>query len=176
MIRTVSLILILFLLAACGSSPTPTAEPINNQQAPTALPTLTPLPVQPTRTPITQFIPPTSAPPPTAQTDVVVDPSVNNTSGQPQLLDGGRGLTTGRPMNNGEFEVEGYCTQLNVNYGVDADLNNWYCTENGQRVYTLGTQEFDDICFRTYQVAGAYAQQIEGSQRPAYRWRCFGNQ
>lgn len=94
-------------------------------------------------------------------------------SAPPQLLQNGRGLTTGAVVNNGEFQVEGYCSAINPNYGIDVDNNFWYCTENGNRILTLGVAEFDDICIRTYSNPAAYAEQINTNDRPAYRWRCF---
>lgn len=91
----------------------------------------------------------------------------------PYLLDNGRGLTTGSVMNQGNFEVEAYCTTINPNYGVTEDDTYWYCTENGQRVLTLGSAEFDDICIRTYNNPAAYAEQIPNDADPVYRWRCY---
>jgi len=91
----------------------------------------------------------------------------------PVLLDNGVGLSTGRTMHNGEFEVEAYCSAINPNFGVSEDGNFWYCTQNGQRVLTLGTAEFDDICFRTYRQVGAFAQQINNNEPAAYRWHCY---
>jgi hypothetical protein len=85
----------------------------------------------------------------------------------------GRGMTTGSPMNNGNFEVEAYCTTINASYGVTRDDNYWYCTQNGQRIITLGIAEFDDICIRTYNNPAAYAEQIQSSEIAAFRWRCF---
>ncbi|MGJ3239172.1 MAG: hypothetical protein ACFE0Q_10745 [Anaerolineae bacterium] len=100
-------------------------------------------------------------------------PPTPTSSAPPQLLNNGIGITTGATMNNGEFEVEGYCRAINPNYGVEVDENFWYCTNNDQRVLTLGVAEFDEICVRTYRNPGAYAEQINNNDRPAYRWRCF---
>ncbi|MEM9950503.1 MAG: hypothetical protein AAF846_02790 [Chloroflexota bacterium] len=94
-------------------------------------------------------------------------------SAPPQLLNNGRGMSTGTIMNNGEVEVEGYCSSINPTYGVAEDGNFWYCTSNGTRILTLGVAEFDDICIRTYNNPAAYAEQIQNNDRPAYRWRCF---
>jgi hypothetical protein len=90
----------------------------------------------------------------------------------PTLLQNGIGMSSGSAMNNGNFEVEGYCSAINPTYGVTRDDNFWYCTNNGQRILTLGVAEFDDICFRTYRVAGAFAQQ-ESNPIPAFGWRCY---
>ena len=95
---------------------------------------------------------------------------------QPALLNGGRGLTDGSVMNNGNFQVEAYCRTINPNYNVTEDRNFWYCTENDQRVLTLGVAEFDDICIRTYSNPAAFSQQIQNSEPPAYRWRCYAYQ
>jgi hypothetical protein len=90
----------------------------------------------------------------------------------PTLLQNGRGMSSGSAMNDGNFEVEGYCSAINATYGVTRDDNFWYCTNNGQRILTLGVAEFDDICFRTYNVPGAFAQQ-ESNSVPAFGWRCY---
>lgn len=91
----------------------------------------------------------------------------------PELLQNGRGLSSGSVMNNGQFEVEAYCSSISASYGVEEDGSFWYCTENGQRIITLGRAEFDDICFRTYNTPGAFAEQLTNSDPPAYRWRCY---
>lgn len=103
----------------------------------------------------------------------VIQPPTPTPAAPPQLLNNGRGLTTGAIMNNGELQVEGYCSGINSNYGIDVDQNFWYCTENGNRILTLGVAEFDDVCIRTYNNPAAYAEQIQNNDRPAYRWRCF---
>lgn len=103
----------------------------------------------------------------------LVIPPTPTSSAPPQLLNNGRGMSTGAIMNNGEVEVEGYCRAISVNYGVDVDENFWYCTENGNRILTLGVAEFDDLCIRTYSNPAAYSEQIQNNDRPAYRWRCF---
>jgi hypothetical protein len=91
----------------------------------------------------------------------------------PVLAMNGRGLSTGSVMNEGNFEVEAYCSRINAGYGVSRDDNYWYCTQNGQRILTLGVAEFDDICIRTYNNPSAYAEQIQNSQIPVFRWRCY---
>ena len=100
-------------------------------------------------------------------------PPTPTSSAPPQLLNNGRGMSTGAVMNGGEVEVEGYCRAINPNYGVAVDENFWYCTENGTRILTLGVAEFDDICIQTYSNPAAYSEQIQNNDRPAYRWRCF---
>lgn len=91
----------------------------------------------------------------------------------PALLNNGRGLSTGLIMNNGEFQVEGYCSLINPAYSVSEDNINWFCTLNGQPILTLGTAEFDDICIRTYNNPAAYAEQLNLNVDPAFRWRCL---
>lgn len=103
----------------------------------------------------------------------LANPPTPTSSAPPRLATNGRGITTGAFVTNGEFEVEGYCSSINPSYGVDVDQNFWYCTENGNRILTLGVAEFDDICIRTYSNPAAFSQQIQNNDRPAYRWRCF---
>jgi hypothetical protein len=91
----------------------------------------------------------------------------------PILAMNGRGMSTGSVMNEGNFEVEAYCSRINASYGVTRDDNYWYCTQNGQRILTLGVAEFDDICIRTYNNPAAYAEQIQNTQIPVFRWRCY---
>lgn len=104
--------------------------------------------------------------------ELVLPPTPTSTA-PPQLLNNGRGLTNGQLVTNGEFQVEGYCSAINPNYGVDEDGTFWYCTENGNRILTLGVAEFDDICIRTYNNPAAFAQQVPDGGPPAYQWRCF---
>lgn len=94
---------------------------------------------------------------------------------QPQLLQNGIGLTTSQIVNNGVFEVEGYCRYLNRDYGVDTDGVNWYCTLNGQNVVTLTQANFDEICRLTYDNGGAFAVLSAVSDTQAYNWRCYQN-
>lgn len=179
----------LLTLAACNiaAAPEPTTVPITSEfrvneadAAQTA--TNTPAVVsRPSRTPISNVPPtsvpfsgvsgggsssiPTSAPPPQA-----VEPIGG---GLTQLLTNGRGLTTGRPVTNGEFEVEGYCTLLDPANQVSENGFNWFCLRGGQRVRTLTIQDFDEICRRTYNEADALAVQLPGPEPAAYRWRCY---
>jgi len=166
------------LIAAC--QPAAQSAPTEVVVEPTVVaqqPTTEPSPVITQRP--TNAVQPTSAPPPTA---IPFDGSGNGGGGgsasgggttNPGLLNNGRGLTTGSTVNNGEFEVEGYCTLLNSSYGVENDTNNWYCTQNGSRVLTLTGREFDDICRRTYNDPDAVARQDGGGNIAAYRWRCY---
>lgn len=158
MSRVLLLVLLLgALIAACSPSATPTSIPA---QAAAATATWTP---QPSRTPL----PPTSAFPPTAANN---DPQ--NAASSVILLQNGRGLSTGRTVNNGEFEVEAYCSLLNSAYGVREDGQHWYCTEGGVVVRTLRTEDFSEICRRTYDNPNAVAVH-DGSTPFAYGWRCY---
>ncbi|MCA9894343.1 MAG: serine/threonine protein kinase [Anaerolineae bacterium] len=89
-----------------------------------------------------------------------------------QLLENGIGLTTGQLVTTGNFEVEGYCKLLNIDYDVTEDRTNWYCTDNGAIIRTLTITDFIDICRRTYNNEDAIAVQIDGTEPIAYRWRC----
>lgn len=165
------------LIAAC--QPAAQSAPTEVVVEPTVVaqqPTTEPSPVITQRP--TNAVQPTSAPPPTA---IPFGGSGSGSGGSasgggttnPGLLNNGRGLTTGSTVNNGEFEVEGYCTLLNSSYGVENDTNNWYCTQNGSRVITLTGREFDEICRRTYNDPDAVARQDGGGNIAAYRWRCY---
>lgn len=156
------------LIAACQPAAQSAPTEVINQPT-VAQPTTQPSPVVTQRP--TNAVPPTSAPPPTA---IPLDGTGgSNTPSSTGLLNNGRGLTTGSTMNNGEFEVEGYCTAINSNYGVENDANNWYCTQNGSRVLTLSGREFDDICRSTYDDPNAVARQDGAGNIAAYRWRCY---
>lgn len=89
------------------------------------------------------------------------------------LLNNGVGLTTRRSMNNGEFQVEGYCGSQG--YRTTRDNNNWYClNRNGSRALTLGQIDYDLICRQTYNNAEATAVFNGDGRIPAFRWRCYG--
>lgn len=153
--------------------PTATADPL--VVVATDLPAVSTQP----NSPINTVLPPVNPPPTIALTANVplIQPVGVSTAFQVglNLLNGGRGLTTGQVMNNGEMEVEGYCTRLNPGYGVGQDGVNWYCTQNGQNVQTLTNPDFDEICRQTYSNPNATAVQIESSAPVAYRWRCFAS-
>lgn len=170
-----SLWLIVLLLAACNTgSSTEAVIPSNTPEAvQTPLPSRTPLP-SPTPLPPIISVPATAIPPATfvASTAISNIDIVNPDGSVVRLLQGGRGLSTGQAMNNGEFQVEGYCALLNSVYGVAEDDIDWFCTYNGQRALTLREQHFTDICRRTYTNGDAVAQIISSSQVPNERWRC----
>lgn len=87
------------------------------------------------------------------------------------LLQNGRGLTNGRVVNNGEFQVEGYCTQYG--YTVAEDGRDWFCVQ-GDASWTLLTVDFDRICRETYNRNNAFAVQTgRRTSQPAYSWRCY---
>ncbi|PJF45154.1 MAG: hypothetical protein CUN55_00160, partial [Phototrophicales bacterium] len=83
------------------------------------------------------------------------------------LLSGGRGLTNGASQNNGNFQVEGYCSYIGGQ--VREDGRNWYC---GSRQLTIS--DFDEICRRTYNNSQAAAFLTGNSGYAAYNWRCYG--
>jgi len=162
-----ALLLLALWITACQPATQPAPTSAAQQATIVPSPTFTSAP--------TRTVPPTAALPATALP--VTNAPAAQGGGEPLpasgLLDGGIGLTTGRLMSNGEFEVEGYCFLLNNRYGVDNDTNNWYCTQNGQRVVTLTGREFDDICRRTYDEPDAVARQDGTGNIPAFRWRCY---
>ncbi len=93
------------------------------------------------------------------------------------LLQGGRGITNGAIMNDGNFQVEGYCTGKGT---VRQDANTWYCGSAA-----LWALQFDEICQKTYKNTdgsdnlGAFAIQIPVSTTnptPAFNWRCYAFQ
>lgn len=89
------------------------------------------------------------------------------------ILNGGRGLTTGRTMNNGEFQVEGYCSEQG--YRTTRDNANWYClNRNGSRAFMLSQTDYDKICQQTYNNSTAVGVRDGNSQVVAFRWRCYG--
>jgi len=156
------------VVAAC--QPAPQSAPTAAANQPTIAPTAT-FTSAPTRT-----VPPTAGAPPTVVLTERFVPAPPTPLPETGLLDNGRGLTTGSTVNNGEFEVEGYCSLRNSNYGVANDFSNWYCTQNGQNVLTLSGVEFNDICRRTYDDDDAVARQDGTGTIPAYRWRCYDGQ
>lgn len=89
-----------------------------------------------------------------------------------RLLQDGLGLSDGRTMNNGEFQLEWYCEDLG--YLITNDGVNWYCTlRNGQTAFQLLPADFDMVCQATYANPNAYAIQDGLSQVDAFRWRCY---
>jgi hypothetical protein len=171
-----SLWLIVLLLSACNmGSATEAVIPSNTPQAVLSpQPSRTSLP-SPTPIPLIQSMPPTAIPPATfAPANPPANPIIVNPNGSiTRLLQNGRGLSTGQVMNNGEFQVEGYCRLLNEVYNVAENDVDWFCTYNNQRALTLREQHFTDICRRTYSNGGAFAQLVQTSQVPNERWRCF---
>ncbi|MEM9954970.1 MAG: hypothetical protein AAF846_25405 [Chloroflexota bacterium] len=89
-----------------------------------------------------------------------------------QLLSGGRGLTDGSYVTNGNFQVESFCSRRGQS--IDNDNRNWYCLRGNTRVYTLTQSDFNQICRDTYNRSDAFAQRISSGNIPAYNWRCYG--
>lgn len=165
------IILLALVLTACNLGDNRQAAPTAADN--TAAPTWTPLPTRTPVAPVTIAItsrpgvtslPPTPIFPPT----VTRDPTI------PILLQNGRGITTGERVTDGNFQVEQYCQQLNPDYRINEDGQDWYCTQNGRRVKDLTKSDFDAICRDTYNNPTAFALQIDNNQQAAYRWRCYG--
>jgi len=101
------------------------------------------------------------------------------------LLDDGFGLTNGAPMNNGEFQVEGYCTHptnpFQAGSSVKRTETDWYCgTDSNPEAQQLGNVDFNTICRLTYpqaEIAVAVNDNIRGIINDtiiAFSWRCYG--
>jgi serine/threonine protein kinase len=88
-------------------------------------------------------------------------------------LQNGVGLTNQRPMNDGNFQVEGYCYQQGF-ASASHDNVNWFCRpRQGSRVQ-LTQEDFNKICQLTYSNPKAVAVLIKADNIPAFNWRCFG--
>lgn len=81
------------------------------------------------------------------------------------LLDGGIGLSDGSVQNDGNFQVEGYCSQ----HDARRTNEDWFC--GNQR---LTISDFDRICQQTYKTPQAYAFRTGTRSVLAYNWRCYG--
>lgn len=77
-------------------------------------------------------------------------------------LNNGRGLGNGARQDNGNFQVENYCSNLWRN---DFD---WFC---GSR--RLEARDFDTICQRTYNNRNAFAIRDGNNRIVAFNWRCY---
>jgi hypothetical protein len=113
----------------------------------------------------------TPSPTPTATPATNVVPAVTNRSTAPAnavLTSGGTGITNGAAMNDGNFQVEAYCTQKQLGT-VTQDANNWYCGST-----TLTASNFDEICALTYpSVSPIFAIHNGSSNTAAFNWRCY---
>lgn len=91
-----------------------------------------------------------------------------------RLAQGGTGMTNGARMNDGNFQVEGYCNQGYIaGYsGITRDDYDWYCTSGNSR-YRLTQNDFTTICQITYDDPNAIAISDRGQSVPALNWRCF---
>ncbi len=78
-------------------------------------------------------------------------------------LNNGRGITNGARQDNGNFQVEGYCS------GIWHDNVDWFC---GSR--RLTNDDFDLICQRTYNNREAFAVRDGNNSITAFNWRCYG--
>jgi len=106
---------------------------------------------------------------PIIRQNFILEPPVNKV-----LLSGGRGLTTGATMNQGNFQVEGYCE--NQGYQAALDTAQWYCRNgNGSTAFMLLQVDYDSICQQTYNNSTAVGVRNGEGRRTAYRWRCYGD-
>ncbi|MBX3085734.1 MAG: SUMF1/EgtB/PvdO family nonheme iron enzyme [Anaerolineae bacterium] len=83
-----------------------------------------------------------------------------------RLANGGVGLTNGARMDNGVFQVEGYCMRLGLS--IARNDSYWYCGAK-----RLGQVDFTQICRLTYKNNKAFARQDGSDSQPAFRWRCY---
>lgn len=84
-------------------------------------------------------------------------------------LGGGTGLTTGRRLDNGEMELEGYCSQFG--YFLQVTPSSFVCQNGEQRtIFTLETTDYDVACQQTYENSSAFALTSGPKQ-----WYCYGN-
>lgn len=89
-----------------------------------------------------------------------------------ELLNDGIGITDGIPQNNGEIQVEGYCTQLGYNSATETNQG-WACTTSSGIAFELDVIHYDLICRETYSNPRAFAVQDGDSNVPAFQWRCY---
>ena len=75
----------------------------------------------------------------------------------------------------GTFQVEWYCTERQLSAKVINNGVDWACTDrsSGQTSFLLTVQDFDQICKRTYNDAGAFALRDMNNPQPAYNWSCY---
>lgn len=133
----------------------------------TPIPTRTPLPTRTTRPPTRTPRPPTRVPAPKSAPQ-----NRNSVPSGSALLNGGRGITDGSRMNNGNFQVEAYCTR--GGYTAQHDGNDWFCqNRSGNRVFSLSIADYDAICRETYGNSRAFVIRSGNSSTRAFNWRCY---
>lgn len=84
------------------------------------------------------------------------------------LLQGGKGMSNGAAMKDGNFQVEGYCSVAGLGAIRFDGSSNWYCGN-----VKLGVPDFDAICHITYKNSNAFAIRSGTSSTSGYNWRCF---
>ncbi|MCS7318036.1 MAG: hypothetical protein NZZ41_07020, partial [Candidatus Dojkabacteria bacterium] len=87
------------------------------------------------------------------------------------ILKNGIGLTNGSILNDGTFQVAGYCSRqgkVSEENGVD-----WFCVDGNKRE-KLTPDHLDEICTLTYNVPQAKAIRDGTHAKLSYRWRCYG--
>lgn len=90
------------------------------------------------------------------------------------LLDGGTGLSNGARQNDGNFQVEGYCSAFGYRAANDG-YSQWWCAHgSGSVAFYITADELDEICRQTYNNSSAVAIQNGSGSAPLYRWRCYG--
>jgi hypothetical protein len=96
-------------------------------------------------------------------------PAENNRQTVPSgatLLTQGTGITNGQAMNDGNFQVEGYCPRKGLG-NVSRTETDWSCGTT-----KLQVSNYDEICQITYNNANAFVIRTGTSSTQAFNWRC----
>src|SRR5260221_1164311 len=83
------------------------------------------------------------------------------------ILNNGVGITNGAAMNQGNFQVEAFCSRKGLG-SVSQNSTNWLCGS-----YTLQVKDFDEICGMTYTTTNAFVIRTGTSSTVAFNWRCY---
>jgi hypothetical protein len=83
------------------------------------------------------------------------------------LSQNGKGLTNQAAMNNGNFQVEGYCSLKGLG-AVTQNTTDWFCGST-----KLTVTHFDEICRLTYNNNNTFVIHNGTTSTPAYNWRCY---
>src|SRR5258708_3070651 len=83
------------------------------------------------------------------------------------ILNTGVGITNGAAMNQGNFQVEAFCSRKGLG-SVTQNSTNWFCGS-----YTLQVKDFDEICGMTYSNTNAFVIRTGTSSTVAFNWRCY---
>lgn len=84
------------------------------------------------------------------------------------LLKNGKGITNGAAVTDGNFQVEGYCSQKNLGAVRFDGSTTWYCGSKA-----LVVSDFDAICRKTYSNQNAFVIRSATGPTTGYNWRCF---